>query len=749
MNLPENFRRDLDELLILTDPLFINTNTSVTETVSLSNIDQTNSQDLLTLNLKPSLKLDKKIKKIDKDEDRDTDRTGIKLKIKKKIKSKVSFEEEYDVNEELTEIETTESIAVLSIARPAKPVTITPTFQVKQKASSTPNSKKKSSSLGGQKKLDQNLTIEKPKEVTILKPLTVQDLADLFKISKTEIIKALFLKGINITINQTIDINTAQNIGKDFSIEVQTSTTNNEISLKRAEINLDINIGENRPPIVTIMGHVDHGKTSLLDKIRNTQIAKKEAGGITQKIGAYEVNIDYKGKNKTIVFLDTPGHAAFSGMRSRGVSITDLVVLVVAADDGIKPQTVEAIEYCQAARVPLIVAVNKMDKEDADINKIQQDLSKYNIIPEEWGGDTIIVPISAIQGTNIDKLLESIVLIAEVMNIRANSTNLAVGMVLESNIDRSKGPVATLIIQNGTLKVGDMITSSNSVSKVRGMMDSTGKQIKEAPPSSPVLVWGLSKLLSIGDPFTTFKTEKEAKLAMEKDTAFISGVGANSIQQFTERYDSLKSEQTEKLNFIIKTDTQGSAEAIISTINKISSPKVQIKILYASAGEITETDIEFASATQAMILAFNTTSASGTKKAAKYSSITIKEFNVIYDLFDYIEEAMEKIAGPEYEETFIGTAIVKTVFPLAKSFVAGSAVIEGKITRGSFIHVVRGEEVVYKGNIDSLKKVKEDVLEVTENVECGIYSTKFDTWKTGDLIKAFEIHEKKNTHSKK
>lgn len=752
MSPTENFRRDLEDILYLTNPLVIVNNTIDSEPLLVSTVESDNSENLLTLNLKPSLKVDKKLKKSDKDDERDTDRNILKLKTKKK-KSKVSFEEDYEVTSDVLETEPADSVAPLPLARPNKPFIKEPIgLNVKKKVVSTSGPRKKPTNISGVKKANSITEVEKPKEVTLTKPIAVQDLAELFKVSNTEIIKSLFLKGIPVTVNQLIDTATAEKVGIDFGIEVLNNSNITVSNPKRSEFVLkNDSILEKRPPIVTIMGHVDHGKTTLLDKIRNTQIAKKEAGGITQKIGAYEVTVDYKGVSETIVFLDTPGHAAFSGMRSRGVSITDLVILVVAADDGIKPQTIEAIKYAQSAQVPLIVAINKIDKEEADLNRIQQDLITHNIVPEEWGGDTIVVPISAMQGTNVDTLLESVLMLAEITNLRTDPDVPARGMILESHLDRSKGSVATLIVKHGTLKVGDIITSGGSISKVRGMIDSNGRALELAPPSSPVLIWGLSKLPNIGDTFMSFKTEKEAKIALEEELSVksISSYSFSSFQQFSDANASPAGEQIEKINLIIKTDTQGSAEAITSTISNIVSPKVQLKVLYAYAGEITETDIEFAFASQATLLAFNTTFASGTKKAAKNSSILIKEFNVIYDLFDYVEELIEELVGPEYEEKFIGSAIVKTIFPLAKSFVAGSLVTEGKITKDSNIHVIRDSQIMHKGRIDSLKKVKEDVLEVTENFECGIYVANFDSWRSGDIIKAFEVTEKKNTHSKK
>lgn len=741
MNAIGNFKFGLEEILELKNPLIL----SKSEGSLLSNITVENHQGLLSLNLKPTLKIDKKGKKLDKDEDRDLDRTASKLKVKKKIRSKVSFEEEYDVIAELNETSTSEPASALPLARPIKPINsiAAPVFTIKQKGSTGSIAKKKGQSNLSIKKLSTNQDPEKPTHVNVLQATSIEDLANIFNLSKTEIVKTLFLKGYNVTVNQVLDLNTIQKLGKDFDIEVTINpiiaTPDIMRSPSKSEDNIDF---KNRPPIVTVMGHVDHGKTTLLDRIRNTQVAKKEAGGITQKIGAYEVDIPYNGSIKKVTFLDTPGHAAFSGMRSRGVSITDLVILVVAADDGIKPQTIEAIEYSQSARVPLIIAVNKIDKEDADISRLQEELAKYNIISEEWGGDTLVIPISAMKGTNIDKLLEAIILTTDLLNLRSNPSGPVQGVVLESNLDRARGAVATAIIQTGTLRIGDTFIAGESMSKVRGLINSNGTPVREASLSSPVLIWGLSKVPAIGDVFHAFRTEKEAKTHLimakpaEKSNFSLS-------QQLSDLQGRTEDEQKEKLNLIIKTDTQGSAEAIKSSLSKIIVPRVSLRILYACAGEITETDIEFASTSNARLLAFNTTLASGTKKAANYSAVLIKEFNVIYDLFDYVEELITNLVGPEYEEKFLGTAIVKTIFPLAKSFVAGSSVIEGKITKTAFVHVLRDSQVLYKGKLDSLKKVKEDVLEVSQSFECGIYIAKFDSWKPGDLIQAFELVEKK------
>ena len=737
-----------EELLYLTSPLII-INLQTRNQPSLgSSLQADVHSGLLSLNLKPSIKIDKKIKKNDKDEDREGDRSTTKLKVKKKTRSKISFEEDYEsVNDLFDQVDTNENVSLLPLARPTKPSTSetsVSTFTIRQKVQATPNSKKKKTNVGTQKK-EMALTIaEKPSQIALTQALTVQELADALCVSKTDIIKSLFLKGIPVTVNQIIDMQTAQKLGEEFGIEIIINLDARPSEKKRPELSSShSNNLTSRPPIVTIMGHVDHGKTTLLDKIRKTQTAQKEAGGITQKIGAYEVNVTRDQDNKKLIFLDTPGHEAFSGMRSRGVSITDIVILVVAADDGVKPQTIEAINQIRSTNVPVIVAINKIDKEDSNVDTIKEELAKYNLISEEWGGETLMVPISAMKGTNIDTLLDMILLLSDMLNLRADSNSLAEGVVLESNLDRTRGSIASVIVQNGTLRVGDILQIGGSVAKIRGMVNSVGDSIREAGPSSPVLVWGLSKVPTVGETFTTFKDDKDAKLFLSNNPTEFK---PTPLQQLSENYTVSDADTKSRINLIIKTDTQGSAEAINASLNKINDSKVQIRILYSCAGEITETDVEFASTSSATLIAFNTTSASGAVRAAKNMAITIKEFNVIYDLFDFVETLIDSLVGPQYEEKFIGMVVVQTVFPLAKSFVAGSLVTEGKILKSSLIHVIRDNTIIYKGLIDSLKRMKENVAEVSNGSECGVFIIGFDSWKEGDVIKVFElIAKKKNT----
>jgi translation initiation factor IF-2 len=735
----------LDDIFHLINPLVVVNIEAKSQSSVISSLETETHTGLISLNLKPSLKIDKKVKKNEKDEDRDLDRSTTKIKVKKKTRSKVSFDEEYESVSEFFETDNiSEDISLLPLARPAKPITTeAPTFSftVKQKGQgSTPTKKKKSSNSSLRKEMD--ALSSKPEKINLKQPVTVQELSDVFKVSKIDIIRSLFLKGISVTVNQLIDLLTAQKLGEEFGIEVNLSSETSPLTNRRIDNNKTKSENSiSRPPIITIMGHVDHGKTTLLDKIRKTQTAQKEAGGITQRIGAYEVFIEHKNESRKLVFLDTPGHAAFSGMRSRGVSLTDIAILVVAADDGVKPQTLEAIQYIQSANVPIIVAINKIDKEDANVETIKEELSKHNLISEDWGGDTLMVPISAMQGTNVDTLLEMVILLSDVLGLEADPSDLAEGTVIESHLDRTRGAIASILIQNGTLHVGDVITVGNQLAKVRGMLNSLGETISEASPSSPVIIWGLSKVPSVGDTFSSFRDEKEAKLSLLSSIEL--NLSSNMTQSLSDNYTVSDSENKKRVNLIIKTDSQGSSEAINSILNKIDNPKVQLRILYSSAGEVTETDVEFAMTSNSSLLAFNTTSASGAKKAAKNFSILIKEFDVIYDLLEYVETLIENLVGPQYEERFIGAASVKTVFPLAKSFVAGSIVTEGKIIKGSFIQIFRGNDIVHTGFITSLKRMKEDVVDVLEGTECGIFVNEFDSWKSGDILKAFELIVKK------
>lgn len=746
-----SYKNNYDTILELFNPLFIVSSfeeksgasnlysLDISAPTSLSSV----STEILQLNVKPVFKLDKKNKKVDKDDE--TEVNKVKNKLKKKLRGKIDLDEEYEsVSDEEKIQDDNLDIPSLSVQRPTKPKTLDLSKRVSlgQASINTFSAKKKKNSHPIIKKeLDSHILV-KPESVCISTPLSVQELSKLFVVSETEIIKKLFLQGIILTLNKCLDIQTCSMLGQEFGIEVQVNLESKDFSESKTVIkSLNSENSEPRPPIIIVMGHVDHGKTTLLDKIRKTQVAQKEFGGITQKLGAYEVEILYKEETRKLVFLDTPGHEAFSGMRNRGIKVTDIAILVVAADDGVRPQTIEAINCIKKAHIPLIVAINKVDKDDANVENIKQELSKYDLISESWGGDTLMVPISAKQGTNVDTLLEMILLISEVEDFRANLHGRAEGTILESHIDRTKGPIASILVQNGTLKIGDTVVSNDVIGKIRGIINSKGDKITEAPPSSPVLIWGLSKPPTTGELFSVYASEKEAKIAIQE--AQLSLEKSNTMSSLKDSY--LVSDINLKgiIHIIIKADIQGSVEAITSTLNKMSIPEVPIKVLYASAGEITETDIEFAHTSKAQILAFNTTLAPGATKASKMYNVLIKEYNVIYDLFDYVQALIDAFIGPEYDEQFIGSAIVKNIFPLGKSYVAGSKVLEGKLTRLCHIKVIRDNEIVYKGILTSLKRLKDEVIEVKESLECGIFIQGFDGWQEEDVIKAFNLIEKK------
>jgi translation initiation factor IF-2 len=744
------YKNNMEIILELFNPLIIKSfeekfasNNSLELDATESNSLHSPSSEVLQLNLKPVFKPDKKNKKLEKDEETEINKT--RLKLKKKLREKIDFDEEYDsISEEDKMNNNSLDISSLSVQRPIKPKKLevsSVSINVGKITNTNIVKKKKNYQTFNKKDLD-STSPKKPEMVTISTSLTVQELSSLFSINQVDLIKNLFLKGIIVNLNSHIDTQTCISIGQDFGIEVKIVAKLEDLQEQKISFeSIEFDELQPRSPIITIVGHVDHGKTTLLDKIRKTQIAQKESGGITQKLGAYEIEIVYKEENRKLVFVDTPGHEAFSGMRSRGMQVTDIAVLVVAADDGVRPQTIEAINCIKKAKVPLLVAINKIDKSDANVENIKQELSKYDLISESWGGDTLMVPISAKQGTNIDTLLEMILLTAEVENFRANFDRVAEGTILESYIDRSKGPVASILVQNGTLKVGDVFVSRDVMGKVRGIINSFGEKISAAPPSSPVLVWGLSKPPKTGDLFSVYLNEKDAKIAVQEAELNMDKKSSNFASQ--DNYSISEFDSKGSISLIVKADIQGSIEAITNTLNNLSTSKVPVKILYASLGEITETDIEFANTSKATILAFNTTLAPGASKSAKMLNVFVKESNVIYDLFDYVQDLIDSILGPEYDEQFIGSASVKSIFPLGKSYVAGVRVLEGKLTRSSHIKITRSDQIIYQGILHSLKRLKDEVSEVKEPLECGIFLKDFDGWKENDTIKAFNLVEKR------
>ncbi|HET7521911.1 MAG TPA: translation initiation factor IF-2, partial [Bacillales bacterium] len=499
-----------------------------------------------------------------------------------------------------------------------------------------------------------------------------------------------------------------------------------------------------RPPVVTMMGHVDHGKTTLLDSIRHTKVTSGEAGGITQHIGAYQIEEN----GKKITFLDTPGHAAFTTMRARGAQVTDMTILVVAADDGVMPQTVEAINHAKAAGVPIIVAVNKMDVEGANPERVMQELSEHELIPEAWGGDTIFVRLSALTGEGIDELVEMILLVAEMEEYKANPNRLAAGTVIEAQLDKGRGPVATLLVQKGTLNIGDPIVVGHTFGRVRAMVNEHGRRVKTAEPSTPVEITGLNDVPQAGDQFIVFEDEKKARQIGEARSKkqIESERNETSKVSLDDLFSKIQEGDLKEINVIVKADVQGSVEAVAGALRKIEVEGAKLNIIHTGAGAITESDIILASASNALIIGFNVRPDNNAKKAAETEKVDIRLYRVIYDAIEEVESAMKGMLDPEYEEKVIGQVEVRTTFKVSKvGTIAGSYVTDGKITRDSKVRLIRDGVVIYEGEVDSLKRFKDDAKEVSAGYECGITLDKFNDIKEGDTIEAYIMAEKQRT----
>ncbi|MBD2627540.1 translation initiation factor IF-2 [Trichormus variabilis] len=658
------------------------------------------------------------------------------------------FEEDDLLDEEGLEIPATVQVS-LSIARPPKPKSTRPAQQPTLVAAAPTTRNKKSGSYRDQNRRQQEVEVkqERPAKLVVTGPLTVQELAEGLAVADTEIVKILFMKGMAVSITQNLDIPTITLVAKELEVEVEIAEPEAEARKVTEMIDVaDLEHLIRRPPVVTIMGHVDHGKTTLLDSIRKTKVAAGEAGGITQHIGAYHVDVEHEGKPQQIVFLDTPGHEAFTAMRARGARVTDIAVLVVAADDGVRPQTIEAISHAQAAGVPIVVAINKIDKEGAQPERVKQELTNYGLTAEDWGGETIMVPVSAIKGENLDTLLEMILLVAEVGELSANPNRVAKGTVIEAHLDKAKGAVATLLIQNGTLHVGDMLVAGSAFGKVRAMVDDRGKRVEIASPSFAVEVLGLSDVPAAGDDFEVFQNEKEAR-ALASDRADKQRQSRLLQGRVTLTTLSAQAQEGElkELNLILKGDVQGSVEAIIGSLKQIPQNEVQIRMLLATAGEITETDIDLAAASNAVIIGFNTTYASGARQAADEAGVDVREYNIIYKLLEDIQGALEGLLEPELVEESLGQAEVRAVILIGRGAVAGCYVQSGKVVRNSKLRVRRGNKVIYEGVLDSLKRIKEDAREVNSGYECGINIDKFHDWAEGDIIEAYQMVTKRRT----
>jgi translation initiation factor IF-2 len=587
---------------------------------------------------------------------------------------------------------------------------------------------------------------EKPTEpvkrdVKISQSMTVAELANQMALKNTDLISKMMSLGVMATVNQSLDQDTAilitEEIGHNPVIQKE-----NEDDIEQPE-KIKITDGKTRAPIVTIMGHVDHGKTSLLDYIRKSKITESESGGITQHVGAYRV----KTNNGEIAFLDTPGHAAFTSMRARGAQVTDIVILVVSADDGVMPQTEEAIEHAKAAGVPLIVAINKIDKENADQEKVKNDLAAKNVIPEEWGGETIFIPISALTGEGVDTLLDSVVLQAEILELKAHDTGPATGVVIESSLDKGKGPVATVLIQNGVLNMKDFVLVGQTFGRVRALFNEFGKSVNTAGPSTPVVITGLSATPNVGDQLISTNDEKKVKEIAssrekkQKEIDMQSKQKNFSIESFGDAVDSKKI-----INYLVKTDVQGSCEAIINSLQSIENPDVGLEVIYSGVGGITESDINLALSAEAHVIGFNVRADSKAKKLIESHDIPLQYFSIIYDLIDAVKFDLSGELEPEVKEEIIGIATVKDVFRSSKlGAIAGTIVSEGTIQKDQPIRVLRENTVIYEGELESLRRFKEDVKEVKSGTECGIGVKDYNDIKSGDQIEVYKRTEIKRS----
>lgn len=695
------------------------------------------------------------------DDDDDDERVSkaAKAKVKRpRIRPLIDDEDDEDFDSLTANTSQSEALS-MSLARPPKVKTasgagklaVVPNQGRRKSAPSRNSGGSSGNSTAASRRMPTPALPEKVERLVVQGPMTVQELAHALSIAETEIIKRLFSRGIAVNITETLDFKTILMVCEELEVTVVTEEQKSEAQKPDNILNAeDLDNLQRRPPVVTIMGHVDHGKTTLLDSIRKTKVAQGEAGGITQHIGAYHVDVkNESGETQQVVFLDTPGHEAFTAMRARGARVTDIAILVVAADDGVRPQTVEAISHAKAAGVPIVVAINKMDKESAQPDRVKQELTEYGLVPEEWGGDTIMVPVSAINGQNLDTLLEMLLLVAEVEDLYANPNRMAKGTVIEANLDKARGPVATLLVQNGTLRVGDVILAGSALGKVRAMINDRGERVDNAGPSFAVEVLGLRDVPAAGDEFEVFESEKEAAaLASQRaNTARQSRLlqGRVSLSALSAR---VQEGELKDLNIILKADVQGSVEAIVNALKKLPQKEVQLRLLLAAAGEVTETDVDLAAASDAVLIGFNTTVASGARGAADRAGVDIREYNIIYNLLDDIEAAMEGMLEPELVEEPLGQAEVRAVFPVGRSRVAGCYVQSGKLIRNCKIRVHRGGQVVYDGFLYSLKRIKDDVKEVNAGYECGIAAENFSDWNEGDSIEAYRMVTKRRTLSR-
>ena len=614
--------------------------------------------------------------------------------------------------------------------------------QQKQQKGNFKGNKSKNEEQEKMRRLQMEVARKAPTVVKIPDEITVGELASRMKKTAAEVIKCLMKNGVMAGMNQTIDYDTAEFVATELGCKVEKEVT---VTIEERIIDDHIDTAEEletRAPVVVVMGHVDHGKTSTLDAIRKTSVTSGEAGGITQHIGAYTVDVD----GQMITFLDTPGHAAFTSMRARGAKSTDIAILVVAADDGIMPQTIESINHAKAAEVPLIVAINKMDKPTANPDKIKEQLTKYDLVCEEWGGDTIIVPISAKKGTGLDDLLEMVLLTAEVQELKANPNRRAKGTVIEARMDKNRGPVATLLVQNGTLKQGDIVIAGTSVGRVRVMTNDKGRTVKTAGPSIPVEITGLAEVPAPGDEFNAVTDERMARELVEQRKQAAKDALANAMQKVTldNLFARMQEGEMKELPLIVKADVQGSAEAVKASLEKISNEEVRVRVIHAGVGAINESDILLASTSGAIIVGFNVRPDSGAQASAHRTNVDMRFYRVIYDAIDEIEAAMKGMLAPKFEEVVIGHAEVRMTYKVsAIGTVAGCMVKDGKVTRDAQVRVLRDNIVIHEGEIGSLQRFKDQAKEVTAGYECGMTVAKYNDIHEGDIFECFTMQEVK------
>jgi translation initiation factor IF-2 len=610
--------------------------------------------------------------------------------------------------------------------------------KVKTKTIGVKNNTKSKNNQGKKESKDGEL---QEAEIEMEDTITVKEFSEKIGKPSTEVIKQLIFMGVMAGINQEIDFSTAEKLGEKFDVTVLRKEEDiNKEAVEQEDAEEDDPNSEKRPPVITVMGHVDHGKTSLLDAIRKSKVTETEAGGITQHIGAYTVNIN----GEKITFLDTPGHEAFTAMRARGAQITDIVILVVAADDGIMPQTAEAINHCKAANVPIVVAINKIDRPGANVDKVKQELSDYGLIPEDWGGDTICVPVSAHTKEGIDNLLEMVLLTAEMQEIKANPHRNAKGTVIEAKLDKGRGAVATLLVQNGTLHVGDSIIVGSTYGRIRAMFDDKGKKIKTAGPSIPVEILGLSEVPAAGDRFHQVKDEKTARDIAGKRKQKVREEYLQSTHKVSleDLYNQIKEGKVKELNIIVKADVQGSIEALKQSLQKLSNEEVKVRVLHGAVGAITETDVTLASASNAIIIGFNVRPDSNAQAEAEKESVDIKTYRVIYNAIEDIKAAMVGMLEPDYKEVVLGKAEIRQTYKISNvGTIAGCYVQEGKIVRNSQVRIIRDGIVIFESELASLKRFKDDVKEVAEGYECGLSIDKFNDIKDGDIVEAYTMEE--------